>query len=78
MKKTHDLVVKTGEYQDSMGNKKNRWLNIGSLFTRDDGSLAIKIDSMPIGLPNWEGWINAYPKREGNGNKPDLNDDIPF
>lgn len=61
---THDLVIKNGEYQDHMsGETKARWLNIGTLFTHDDGGLSLKLDCVPIGVPEWQGWVKVYPKK---------------
>lgn len=61
MRPTHDLMVKTGSYVDRDGNPKNRWLKIGSRFVRDDGSEALKLDCLPVGLPEWNGWVSVYP-----------------
>ncbi len=61
MKKTHNLSVKNGTYKDQTGAEKGRWLNIGSIFERDDGTLSIKFDCMPIVEGGWNGWVNAFP-----------------
>lgn len=61
---THDLVIKNGEYQDrNTGETKARWLNIGTVFTHDDGGLSIKLDCLPVGIPDWQGWVKAFPKK---------------
>lgn len=61
---THDLVVKNGEYQDrNSGETKARWLTIGTVFTHDDGGLSLKIDCMPVGIPDWQGWVKVFPKK---------------
>ena len=61
---THDLAIKTGEYTDrTTGEVKARWLKIGTVFKHDDGGTSIKLDSLPIGLPEWNGWVNVF-KRE--------------
>lgn len=91
MKKTHDLVAVTGTYTDGQGQEKKRYTNVGAMFTRDDGSLAIKIESVPVG-GTWNGWLSAYlpkdqrqqsqqsrpaaPAQAGEGDFQD--DDIPF
>ena len=62
-KPTHDLTVKTGEYTDSGGNTKGRWLRIGTVFKHDDGGVSIKLDCVPTGLPEWDGWVSVF-KRE--------------
>ena len=58
---THDLAIKTGEYQ-SNGQTKGRWLKIGTVFRHDDGGTSIKLDAMPVGLVDWNGWVNVFPR----------------
>lgn len=41
--KTHDLVVKTGEYQ-SGGDTKARWLNVGSAVKAESGKTVFLLD----------------------------------
>ena len=92
MKKSHDAVITLGEYTDPNGQTKKNYKNIGSVFTRDDGSQAMKLDTVPIG-PDWNGWINFYqPQNQRNdrpqqqqqtrpqaqNNTPYEKDDIPF
>ncbi len=61
-KPTHRLVVKQGEYVDNVsGQTKGRWLRIGMVFKHDDGKTSIKLDCIPAGLPNWEGWVSVFP-----------------
>ncbi len=36
--KTHDIVIKAGEYQDREGNQKSRWVNIGAVMKNDKGA----------------------------------------
>lgn len=86
MKKTHDAVYAGEKYTDRDGKEKTRYINIGSLFARDDGSLTLKVESLPIGF---NGWINFYaPKaKESEQNPlrkpvvqdaPFSDDDMPF
>jgi hypothetical protein len=84
---THDLMVKTGTYQDRDGNQKNRWLKIGSRFVRDDGGEALRIDCIPVGLPEWNGWVSTFPIKPKGENGPGpspsgpaggWDDDLPF
>lgn len=68
--KTHDLAVKVGEYTDPLtGQPKGRYINVGALFTRDDGSLAIKLESVPVGV-QWTGWVSAFPARPKTATPP--------
>ena len=58
MKPLKKLVATTGKYTDRSGQEKNRYQRVGTLFQRDDGSLTIKLDCMPIG--EFNGWLSAY------------------
>ena len=64
---THDLAIKTGEYQDRQGQKKGRWLRIGAVVRHDDGGTSIKLDAVPVGLPGWDGWVNVFPRDPHDG-----------
>jgi hypothetical protein len=62
---THDLAVKTGEYTDrNTGQTKGRWLRIGTVIQHDDGGTSIKLDAVPVGLPDWDGWVNVFKKQD--------------
>lgn len=86
LKKTHDAVYAGEKYTDREGNEKTRYVNVGALFARDDGSLTMKLESLPIGF---NGWINFYEPKPRDGEqrsqrqvtqKPvdDFGDDTPF
>lgn len=64
LKKTHDAVYAGEKYTDRDGNEKTRYINVGALFARDDGSLTMKLESLPIGF---NGWINFYEPKEREG-----------
>ena len=65
MKKVYDMVATTGEYTNNAGEKKKRYVNIGSVLERDDGSLCAKLDVIPVS-PEWSTWINFFvPKARG-------------
>ena len=50
--KSHDLVVKTGEYQKN-GETKSRYENIGTMMIGDNGPFIIlKRTFNPAGVPN--------------------------
>jgi hypothetical protein len=82
MKRTHDAVYAGEKYTDRDGNEKTRYVNIGSLFTRDDGSLTAKLDAVPVGF---NGWVNFYVPKDKEGEKSarpargrsEPNDDLP-
>jgi hypothetical protein len=81
MKKTHDAVYAGEKYTDRDGNEKTRYVNVGALFQRDDGSLSMKLESLPIGF---NGWVNFYEPKPKDGGKPrretdnEDQDSVPF
>ena len=54
IKKTHDLAVKTGSYTDRDGNTKGRYVNVGAIWEKEDGSTFFTIlrTFNPAGVPN--------------------------
>lgn len=64
MKKTHDAVYAGEKYTDRDGNEKTRYVNIGALMQRDDGSLTMKLEAVPVGF---NGWINFYEPKPKDG-----------
>lgn len=83
MKRKYDATVITGEYQNNAGETKKRYLTIGSVLERGDGSLCMKLEAVPV---NFDGWINFYtPKLKELGEKigkiptrSEMEDEIPF
>ena len=67
MKKTHDAVYAGEKYTDRDGNEKTRYVNVGVLFARDDGSLTMKLEAIPVGF---NGWINFYEPKPRDGEPP--------
>lgn len=55
--KTHDLKVKTGEYTNSAGEKKGRYITVGRIMQADDGKEYIMLDKTfnPAGVPDLSG-----------------------
>ena len=82
MKKIKDAVAITGTYMKD-GEEKKRYMNIGVLLERDDGSTCLKLEAVPT---NFDGWINFYdPKITQAKNEikdsqaqDEMEDDIPF
>jgi hypothetical protein len=73
MKKTHDAVYAGEKYTAHDGSEKTRYVNVGALFRRDDGSLTCKLESIPVGF---SGWLNFYePKPKDGGQRPQSNHD---
>jgi hypothetical protein len=67
MKKTHDAVYGGEKYTDKDGNEKTRFVNCGALFQREDGSLSLKLESIPVGF---NGWLNFYEPKPKDGEAP--------
>ena len=58
MRKIKKLVAVTGKYTDKQGQEKNQYMTCGALFKREDNSICIKLDALPLG--DFNGWINVY------------------
>ena len=67
MKAIKKAVCITGTYIDRGGNEKKRYTTVGRLLQREDGSLSLKMDSVPV---NFDGWVNFYDLDE---NRKELN-----
>lgn len=70
IQKTMNATIVTGEYQNSNGESKKRYLNVGTLFIYQDGGMSLKIeDGISV-----SGNINFYEKQpkqnQGNNYKP--------
>lgn len=87
MKKIKKAVATVGKYTDRNGQEKTRYLTVGGLFKREDGSACMKLDTVPVG-PDFNGWINFYDlddqeqkPQQAPQQQPDpagIDDDIPF
>lgn len=60
MQKKFDLVFSGEKYKDRNGEEKTRFVNVGAVFERDDGSLCAKVESIPVGFT---GWLNLFEPR---------------
>ena len=81
MAKVYDVVATVGEYETKTGEKKKKYMNIGSVVETKNG-LSLKLESVPL---NWEGWAGLYQPKEREQVKQsdkqssdDFKDDIPF
>jgi hypothetical protein len=83
MKKQYDIKFAAREYQNSNGEKKTYWSQHGSMWIDDNGSITIKIDSVPV-AEKWNGYMKAFPtkpreqKTSFQGLPADDFDDTPF
>lgn len=66
MKKTHD-IVNVEKYTDRSGEEKKRYTNVGSLLQRDDGSMAIKLEAIPV---MFSGWLACYEPKPRDQERP--------
>ena len=64
MKQFKKIVAANGKYTDSAGQEKTRYVTVGKAFLRDDNSVTLKIDSMPVG-GEWNGWLSLYDLDDG-------------
>jgi len=83
-----EIVVITGSYNNSNGEKKNRYTKIGSIIETSKGPM-IKMDTIPLKEGGWDGWAylnDPRPKDDGGVPNPQRNrvnsmdnyDDIQF
>jgi len=90
MTKVMNAVATLGKYTNAQGEEKKRYMTIGSLFRRDDDSLVLKLDAVPVG-EDFSGWVNFYEPQERSDTpakqapapsqdetSANLDDDIPF
>lgn len=66
MKQTYEAIAKIGTYKDKDGNDKGRYLKIGTVLTRDDGSMCLKLEAVPVG-PGFTGWVDFRTPRPRDG-----------
>jgi len=57
MKAIKKAVANIGKYTDKNGQEKNQYLTVGKLLQREDGSMCLKLDSIPV---NFTGWLSFY------------------
>lgn len=65
-------------------NGKMRYQKVGAVFESDKG-LSLKLDCLPVGAPEWNGWISLYPPKDKSEKAPaksqrpaDYDDDVGF
>ena len=60
MKAVKQAKALTGKYKNKVtGKDQKTYLRCGTLFEREDGTFALKLDGIPV-TPEWTGWINFY------------------
>lgn len=77
MKPIKRAVATTGKYTARDGSEKNSYTRVGTLFKRDDGSVTLKLDAVPVGQ-GFAGWINFYDLEEKQQAQQAEDPDIPF
>ena len=61
--KKFDAVAIVGEYQDATGQTKKRYQTVGAVLQKEDGSMALKLESLPLSA-DWNGWINFFEPKQ--------------
>lgn len=74
-----EITCITGSYTNQQGEKKNRYLRIGSIIETKNGPM-LKLDQLPLKEGGWDGWayINEPKPKEEPRQQYRGNDDIPF
>jgi hypothetical protein len=61
---TKEIVAVTGKYTDGQGREKNRYVKLGVVMEKDDGTEMIKLECIPLG---WEGFAYLNTPRDSGG-----------
>ena len=64
-KRKYDAVATVGEYISADGEKKKRYMTIGTVFENEKGQLSMKLDGIPV-TPDWSGWISFFEPKGRN------------
>jgi len=85
-----DVCVISGSYQNKDGEKRNRYLKLGSYFKDDKGRVGILLQAVPVNMNTGKDggtWLTMFPAKPadgentGNNNNPPAGDDdevVPF
>lgn len=82
MKPIKKAVATTGTYEVN-GETKKRYVNVGTLFQYDDGGMALKLESVPVG-GEWNGFVSFFDlddkkeKPKTGGTRSVADDDTPW
>lgn len=73
LRKTHDVCVSTGEYQQN-GETKKRWLKVGIAFEDDQGDPVVKLEANPMPKIDKDGfpcvWLKFFRDTGRRQNQP--------
>ena len=88
MKRTHTLRCRTEKYKDRQtGQEKQGYMTVGHVLEKPDGTVMLKIDSLPIGFDGWlfHGELptqnvnqTARPGEPAPAQRTQIEDDVPF
>jgi len=74
MPKLFDVVKGAGTYTDKNGQTKTRWIKCGVIIKNQNGNVAMKLDSLPLGTAVEEDggiWFALFtPEDQGQQNQP--------
>lgn len=73
LRKTHDVCVSTGEYQQD-GQTKKRWLKVGIAFEDEQGDPVVKMEATPLPKIDRDGfpcvWLKFFRDTGRRTNQP--------
>lgn len=69
----YDVICKNGSYTKD-GVEKTKWMKVGVCMDTKQGSLAVKLESLPV---NFDGWLSLAEPKAKDGFTPRGNDEMP-
>ena len=69
----YDVICKNGNYTKD-GVEKTKWMKVGVCMDTKQGSLAVKLESLPV---NFDGWLSLAEPKAKDGFTPRGNDEMP-
>lgn len=87
MAKIYDLVAVVGKYTKD-GQEKAQYMNCGFVNKNDEGKISVKINGLPVGNLEWNGWLSCFepkprnasgtPQQPASNSNNNFDDQIPF
>ena len=69
----YDVICKNGSYTKD-GVEKIKWMKVGVCMDTKQGSLAVKLESLPV---NFDGWLSLAEPKAKDSFTPRGNDEMP-
>jgi hypothetical protein len=70
----NEITIINGKYKDQNGQEKNKYQKIGLIIDTKNGPM-LKLDSIPICEPPWNGWAYINTPKPKQAFKEDFKDD---